>query len=191
MALAGRKIRFYRLGAGRGLALSLCFGASFILAQSGAWAQSIPQATVPAPVPVSTPAAPTGQPPAAKKTPVAKKSANGQPASSSNTSSTNTPPPKNSTAKAKPTTPATTTVLGGGGAPSIGGLNLSLPKPDTKKPATVADQPGPFAASAPYASQSQINEVTGRVKQGDIPRSPISLGGPGSSNQNVGPVWAR
>ena len=75
-----------------------------------------------------------------------------------------------------------------------GGLNLDLKaQGPEKKPAQkgVADSPGTFAASGPYASQALINRVTGKIKQGELPKAPISLGGAGSSDQNIGPVWAR
>lgn len=75
-----------------------------------------------------------------------------------------------------------------------GGLNLDLRAQEPEKKTGkggVADSPGTFSASGPYASQALINRVTGKIKQGELPKSPISLGGVGSADQNVGPAWAR
>lgn len=77
-------------------------------------------------------------------------------------------------------------------AGGVGGLNIDLPatKPSSGGQ-TVTSAPGAFAASGPYASQALINQVTGKVKGPSLPKSPVSLGGAGSGDQNIGPQWAR
>lgn len=127
---------------------------------------ALAQTTVPAPQASSPPNEPSKAKPKAKKTTAPTGSQQGRTAST----------PQNSG----------TTARGGG-------LNLNLQTPSAKsgEPQGVTSAPGTFAASGPYASQALINRVTGKVKQQELPKSPISLGGAGSSDQNIGPIWAR
>ncbi len=159
-------------------ARAVTFGTVLMVAAvSPVFAQTVLAPTVLAPtVPqVATPAPPTPPSP-----PKAKLKAKNEPNARASNSASPNPSPANRNQSA---TKAGT-----------GGLNLDLKAQQPDKPPAqkgVADSPGTFAASGPYASQALINRVTGKIKQGELPKAPISLGGAGSSDQNVGPIWAR
>ena len=166
-------------------ARAVTFGTVLMVAAvSPVFAQTVLAPTVLAPtVPqVATPAPPTPPSP-----PKAKAKAKTEPNAQAGTSAVpGAPPAAHNQNAAK--------VNGNAAKAGGGGLNLDLRAQEPeKKPAQkgVADSPGTFAASGPYASQALINRVTGKIKQGELPKAPISLGGAGSADQNVGPIWAR
>ncbi|MBX9619204.1 MAG: hypothetical protein K2X10_08655 [Hyphomicrobiales bacterium] len=150
-----------------------------VAAASPVFAQTVLAPTVPQ---VATPAPPTPPSP-----PKAKAKAKTEPNAQAGTSVVPGAPPAARNQNAAK-------VNGNAAKAGGGGLNLDLRAQEPeKKPAQkgVADSPGTFAASGPYASQALINRVTGKIKQGELPKAPISLGGAGSADQNVGPIWAR
>jgi len=160
-----------------------------VAAANPVFAQTVPAPTVLAPT-VLAPAVPqvaTPAPPTPPSPPKARAKAKTEPNAQAGTSAVPGAPPAARDQNAAK-------VNGSAAKAGGGGLNLDLRAQEPeKKPAQkgVADSPGTFAASGPYASQALINRVTGKIKQGELPKAPISLGGAGSSDQNVGPIWAR
>lgn len=143
-------------------------------------------------VPAPTPQTPSAQPSAvSSNAPTVKakvkpkpKPVNSAPATSASTSPTTTTPRGTAQSQGLPQAKSGT---------ANGGLDIDLPKtkPTAASGKPVSETQGAFAARGPYASQSQIDRVTGKLGQSPIPKAPIGLGGAGSGLDNVGPVWAR
>lgn len=191
-----RVLRHCRFGVERALpntqlmaiaARAVTFGTALMVAAANpVFAQAVQAPTVLAPT-VLAPTLPQVATPAPPSPPKAKVKTKTEPNAQAGTSAAPGPSPAARNQNAAKTN-------GSAGKVSGGGLNLDLRAQEPEKKSTpkgVADSSGTFAASGPYASQALINRVTGKIKQGELPKAPISLGGAGSSDQNVGPIWAR